>query len=83
MHVLIRPRLSPYTSIVPAKLQHLRPSPSFTKTSIGEIVEKELAPLESKNTRYPSIKWACMFVGERANTKMKGGRKTVSEYVSE
>ena len=34
MHVLIRPRLLPYTSIVPAKLQDLRPSPSFTKSSI-------------------------------------------------
>ena len=34
MHVLIRPRLLPFTSIVPAKLQDLRPSPSFTKSSI-------------------------------------------------
>ena len=34
MHVLIRPRSSPYMSIVPAKLQDLRPSPSFTKSSI-------------------------------------------------
>ena len=35
MHVLIRPRLLPYTSIVPTKLQDLRPSPSFTKSSIA------------------------------------------------
>ena len=34
MHVLSRPRLLPYTSVVPAKLQDLRPSPSFTKSSI-------------------------------------------------
>ena len=34
MHVLIRPRLLPYRSIVHAKLQDLRPSPSFTKSSI-------------------------------------------------
>ena len=34
MHVLIRPRLSPYMSIVPTKLQDLRPSPSFTKLSM-------------------------------------------------
>ena len=34
MHVLIRPRLLPHTSIVPVKLQDLRPSPSFTKSSI-------------------------------------------------
>ena len=42
MHVLIRPRLSSYSSIVPAKLQNLRPatvaarpSPSFTISSMG------------------------------------------------
>ena len=40
MHVLIRPWLSPYTSIVPAKLQDLRPSPSFTKSSIDHRKQK-------------------------------------------
>ena len=38
IHVLIWPRLSPqYTSIVPAKLQDLRPLPSFTKSSFGRV----------------------------------------------
>ena len=37
MHVLIGPRLSPYRSIVPAKLQDLRTSPSFTKSPIAII----------------------------------------------
>ena len=32
MHVLIWP--SPYKLVVPAKLQDLRPSPSFTKSSM-------------------------------------------------
>ena len=32
--MLIRPRSSPYTLVVPAKLQDLRPPPSFTKSSI-------------------------------------------------
>ena len=36
MHVLIRPRLLSYTSIVPAKLQDLRPLPSFTKSSMDK-----------------------------------------------
>ena len=36
IRVLIRPRSSPYTSlIVPAKLQDLRSSPSFTKSSMA------------------------------------------------
>ena len=48
MHVLIRPRLLPYTLIVPAKLQDLRPSPSFTKSSIdkGPIAEQPMTPRE-------------------------------------
>ena len=34
MHVLIKPRPPPWTPLVPAKLQDLRPSPSFTKSAI-------------------------------------------------
>ena len=35
MHVQIWPRLTPYRSVVSAKLEDLRPPPSFTKSSMG------------------------------------------------
>ena len=38
MHVLIWPQLLPYTSVVTAKLQDLRPSPSFTKSPIDRWI---------------------------------------------
>ena len=47
LHVLIKPRPSPYTSILPAKQQDLRPSPSFTKSSIL------LTPFSQRFSRHP------------------------------
>ena len=75
MQVLIRPRLSPYTSIVPTKLQDLRPSPSFTKLPMDREKQavcsspcrcRRVAPAKISVNLFLKVNWSFCFTQSRS-----------------